>query len=439
MASNREISGPGLEPACLAKARIGVAAGLAVVALCLSPVPSAAQMLDNYIPTNLSGYDVDPGVTVTSRLRPQYASPGIRLGDVIVRPQITESIGYDAVPVSGQRGGSTIVGTDASVRAETQWSRHQLGMGVSVQDIRYLDLPRQSYTNWIIGIGGSYDIGRDTLSAQYTHFSLNQLPTGIDNTGLLQPQPYTTDAAKISYKTQLGPWTFIPSLLVAATRFADVTNPDGSIRTGAVLDRNVETASLETLYSFAPQRSAVLVVRGTTAQYLGGQPRRNYNDISVLGGLDYSTSGSFRYRALAGYQVRTYENRAFQNNSSPIVEASVIWTPTGLTTVTGTAIYRIEDANEDTFIGYRYTQARVVVDHEYLRNVLLQGLASVQSAEYFQSGARQTVYSAGASVTWLLNRNVGLTGSYGYSSSQDSSQAQSYSRNIMLLQLRLAL
>lgn len=417
----------------------GTAAWLPLVALCIGSVPASAQILENYIPTNLPGYDVSPGVTVISRARPLYDTPGIRLGEVIVRPQVSESFGYDSVPVAGLKSGSSLLVTEGSVLADTQWSRNHIGLGASVYDVRYLSLPRQSYTNWIIGISGSYDIGQDTVSAGYTHYSLNQLPTGIDNTGLQQPQPYETDEILVGYKTSHGPWTFVPTFRVAATRFSNVVNADGSVQTGTTLDRNVETASLETLYDFAAQRSIAFVVRETSAQYLGGQPRRNYNDLAVLAGLDSGPEGVFRYRALAGYEFRNYDSAAFQSHSSPIVEASVIWTPTGLTTVTGGVIYRIEDANEDTFVGYQYTQARLVVDHEYLRNVLLQGRVSVQNASYFQSSTRQTLYNVGASVTWLINRNMRLTASYDFSDSQQNTAPGSYTRNIMLLQLRFGL
>lgn len=419
--------------------RFAGAAGVVVIALCVGPAPASAQILEHYLPTNLLGYDVNPGVTVLSRLRPLYDTPGVRVGDVMVRPQVSESFGYDSKPVPGQRGGSSLLVTDGSVLAETQWSRHRIGLLASVYDVQYLNLPRQSYTNWTVGISGGYDIGRGTISAGYTHYNLNQLPTGIDNVGIQQPQPYHTDEVRVGYKGSDGPWTFIPAFIAAATRFSTVTNPDGSVQTGANLDRNLQTASLETHYDIAAQRSLVFVVRNTSAQYLGGQPKRNYNDFAVLTGLDSGPEGVFRYRGLVGYEFRNYENAAYKSHSAPIVEASVIWSASGLTTVTGSAIYRIEDANEDAYVGYQYTQARLAVDHEYLRNVLLHGHVSVQNANYFQSPTQQTLYNVGGGITWLINRNMRLTASYDFSDVRQNTAPGNYIRNVALLRIRFGL
>ena len=49
-----------------------------------------------------------------------------------------------------------------------------------------------------------------------------------------------------------------------------------------------------------------------------------------------------------------------------------------MTTVTATLTRSIEDAAQEGIVGYTYTRARLVLDHEYLRNVLLQASASVQ-------------------------------------------------------------
>ncbi len=412
---------------------------LVLFAVWMWPRASCAQILEKYIPTNITGFDVNPGVTVISRLRPEYDAPGIRVGEVVFRPQVLESVGYDTAPVPGQNGGSSLVISQAKVTADTQWSRNHLGVGASVYDVRYLSLPLQSYTNWNVGINGSYDIGRDTILAEYAHYNLNQLPTGVGSVGLQQPQPYQSDEATIGYRSLHGPWTFVPTFRVDAIRYSNLVNPDGTVQTGNASDRNVETASLETLYEVATQRSIVFVVRETSAQYLNGQPRRNYNDLAVLAGLDFGAEGVFRYRALAGYEFRNYENAAYKSHAAPIVEGSVIWTATGLTTVTGSVIYRIEDANEDAFLGYQYTRLRLGIDHEYLRNVLLQGYISVENANYLQSSTHQTLYDAGIGVTWLLNRNVRLTASYDFSYTQQNAAPGNYARNIMLLQLRFGL
>jgi hypothetical protein len=74
----------------------------------------------------------------------------------------------------------------------------------------------------------------------------------------------------------------------------------------------------------------------------------------------------------------------------------------------------VQDPIESGSSGYTYTSAQLQVDHELRRNILLQGLAGFTNASYFQQGGNQNEFSVGANATWLINRNMRLTGSYQY-------------------------
>jgi hypothetical protein len=130
----------------------------------------------------------------------------------------------------------------------------------------------------------------------------------------------------------------------------------------------------------------------------------------------------------------------FQSHSSPIAEATVIWTPSGLTSVTAGLSHHIEDANEQSHTGYNYTQAHIVVDHEYLRNVLLSGQVWIANANYLSSNDQQTLYGVDAGATYLLNRSLRLSFSYDYSVSRSSGSSNiNYDRNLMLVRLKVAM
>lgn len=108
--------------------------------------------------------------------------------------------------------------------------------------------------------------------------------------------------------------------------------------------------------------------------------------------------------------------------------------------MTASVLRRIEDANELIQTGYTYTQASLVVDHEYLRNVLLQGRVWVDNANYLQTNDTQTLYGIGMSVTYILNRNLRLTASYDFTGAvQNAPLASDYNRNVFLLQLKVAI
>ncbi len=80
------------------------------------------------------------------------------------------------------------------------------------------------------------------------------------------------------------------------------------------------------------------------------------------------------------------------------------------------------------------------MDHEYRRNIVLSGYGDVQHAVYLESPNYETYYGAGASVTWLLNRNVRLTASDDVTQREASANfGTSFFQNVTLLQIRLGL
>jgi len=412
--------------------------------------PAAAQVLDQYLPPNIPGYATELGVTVQSRLRPDYEPLGIRAGSVIIRPNMSESLGYnDNALGTTQSHGSMEAETQATLAANTDWNRNGLSAYFNVDDLHYPEQPSQNQTNWIAGVGGFYEFGRDRLELGYTHFNLNQGPTAIDSFSLQLPVTYRVDDVRASYTTQFGRFSVTPNAEFSYYNF-DNTVVGGQPFSQQFRNRDMIQGGLTTRYEFSAQRNAVLVVRGYDTRYITpqiGQPKRDNSGFAVLGGIEYLWSGALRFRALVGYEQREYTSSAYKTQTAPVAEASVIWTPTELTTVTGTLSRIIEDAADETVTGYTYTTFRGVVDHELLRNVLLQGHAGVQAADYQQGGGTQTIYNVGVNATWLLNRNLQLRASYDYTNSSSSGTTAAtngpnsgdYNSNIYLLTLGVAL
>ena len=124
-------------------------------------------------------------------------------------------------------------------------------------------------------------------------------------------------------------------------------------------------------------------------------------------------------------------------------------TPTGLTTITGMVARYIEDSASDATVGHTETAVKLVVDHELLRNVLLNATASFYTDSYQQNQGNQSYVMLGAGITWLVKRHIRLVGRYEFASRQsNASNAElgmgqiyggSYSENRFLLQLKFGL
>jgi hypothetical protein len=428
---------------------------LATVLSIAIAAPASAQRIDEYLNPAVPGFNVDPGVTVESRLRPEYDYQGLRLGSFIFHSEVAESVGYETnVTATQPAHGSGFLDTSATAQALSDWGSDSLGAAVSINNNLYFDQPRQNDTNWTAALGGSHDFGSDTLYVAYAHLNLNETPSDLGVPQLDAPITYRVDTGRISYKAVFGKGAITPGLEV--TNFSyDNGSVDGVPYNQSYRDRVVITPSAIASYQFDSQRTALGIVRYANAQYTQlqeGQSTLNFNDVSVLGGINYDTGGLVRLRLLLGYEARFFASNQYKNIDAPIVEASAVWTPTGLTTVTGTIARYIQESATENAVGYIESVLKLSVDHEFLPNVLFNVTGAAVKDVYSQSEGQQTFYIAGGRVTWLLNNHLRLAAEYNFSSRQSPGGPNTgggvsntqifagyYSDNRFLIQLRIGL
>jgi hypothetical protein len=424
--------------------------GLAIaafIACALAYSSVRAELLSTYFPTGVPGYGTAPGVTVLSRARPEFDPLGIRAGSFMLHPKLDEGLGYDSNVFGGaSKRGSWIVGTHPSLLIGSDWSRDSLGGYVGIDDSRYLDQPRQSRTNWTASLGGSLAVGRDQLTLAASHFALHQDRTELDALPSDSPVGYQVDDVRAAYTIALDRIAVTPSLAFSAYRY-DSTTILGAAAPQLYRDRDVVQGAVTTRYELAPQRNLLLVVRALGTRYVApqlGAPTRNSTGYQALVGLSDDADAVWRYRVLLGWEVRNFAASQYSAHASPIAEAALIWSPSGLTTVTATLTRSIEDAAQEGIAGYTYTSARLVADHELQRNVLLQVSAGMQHADFLQGGGQATGVSLGGGITWLLNRQMRLSATYDFTDQRGSSNPTllttgSYTRSIGLLTWRLGM
>ncbi len=425
----------------------------AIVIMAAAPVSHAQQLLDQIITPNISGLAVEPGVTVLSRQRPEYDSIGIRLGEFTIRPELRETVGFDD-NVLGQPShrGSAVIETNARVGAFYDHSDTTAFAALSVDNNRFPEQNQQNYTNYTASIGGSHQFGRDTLIASYQHLNLNQTVRDLDVPQLNQALAFRVDSARVAYHAVFNRVFVEPAILVSKYGFDNGTAA-GQPYVQTYRDRVVVQPSVTAGYELAPRRNLVVVVRDAVASYTNQgsfTPRRDYNDIAVLGGLDFDTGSVFRYRLLAGYESRSFSSSQLKTIQAPIVEAEVVWNPDALTTVTATASRRIQDSADETTVGVTSTDLGLRVDHELLRNVLLRASANAFLDDYSRGQGSQQLFTAGTGATWLLNRTMQLGLNYDFTRRVTNGAGnlgvitgqqlgRNFSENRILLQLRFAL
>ncbi len=425
--------------------------GLAAVVLMAMVTPAGAQRLDTYFPEGVPGYDTARGVTVLTRIRPLYDPPGISAGGWTFHPAWEEGGGYNTnVLGSTHPAGSWGITTRPSLLVSSNASRDSLAAYAGMDDIRTPNLPAQGQTNWTASLGGGMDIGRDRLTLAAAHLSLHQARTEIDAIASDTPVAYQVNDLRTSYSIGLVRASITPDLSFSQYRY-DATTILGAPSPQGYRNRDIGRGGITYRYELAPGRNLVFVGRATQTTYTqpqAGSPSRNSTGYELLAGIDDDYDGVWRARLLLGWEIRDFAAAQYATHSAPIAEAGLIWTPNGLTTVTATLTQSIEDAAQEGTAGYTYTTAKLRLDHEYLRNVLLHASAGAQRAVFTQGGGTQNGVTLGAGITWLMNRNLRLSADYAFNAQQGAPNTQpgaqsgssgNYNGNIVLIALRFAM
>ena len=410
---------------------------------------AAAAWLDTLFPPGVPGYRAEPGVTVVSRLRPETVPEGVQAGAFTLHPVWEQSIGYDDNVLGGPSPlGSWVVGTRPSLLAASDWSRNALGFYAAADNRSDLNAPAQSRTNWTASLGGGLDIGRDRLTLAVAHIDGHEDRTDLDALPSDRPIAFQVNDVRASYAWLSGRWTVTPNVDASSWHY-DPTSILGVPASQAYRDRTVLLGGTTVSYELSPQRTLVVVIRATGQDYTQPTPGAaslNSTGFQALAGVDYADDAVWRYRLLLGAEHRDFAAAAtYPARTAGIAEGEIAWMPSGLTTVIGSITRSMEDAAQEGVAGLTLTTARLTLDHELRRDLLLHASAGLQHADFLQGGPPQTSYALGVGATWLMNRRVQLSATYAFTAQQGGSGTAAaplsgdYTRGLALLTLRFGL
>jgi hypothetical protein len=406
-----------------------------------------AQLLMSLFPEGVPGYGTEQGVTVQSRSRPDYDPLGLHAGTWTIRPLLNESFGYDnnLFGAPSHRGSWEIV-TAPSVQMSTEGSTGSAGLFFSGNDTRYLGQPSQNRTDGKVFLGGTLDLGRDKLTAGAGYLSQYEDRTALDALPSDRPVAFMVENLRLSYAADFAPFTLTPAIDLNRWRF-DNTTILGVPVSQAPRDRTTGQAGLTIRYEWMSGRNLLLVTRFEDTHYdhpVAGAPSNNSTAWQTLAGIDYDNDSVWRYRLLGGIEYRQFAASGVGSETTPIVEVEVTWLPSGQTTVRATATREVEDAAQTGLSTFTYTSAQLTIDHEFLRNLLLNASAAARYASFYQTGGRQLGLSVGVGATWLINRTLRLSLASDFTDLRNahlpaSSVAGDYTRTLTMLTLRAGL
>jgi hypothetical protein len=364
---------------------------------------------------------VDPNVTVTQRPRPDYDPLGIRAGSFLVFPELgvngvySDNVGFDE---DDEESDFALV-VQPSVEFVSQWSRHLLqleaGSNISIQ----LEESDEDYQDLFAVGSGRVDVSRQTNVVANAQARL-------DHEGRDDPEDGGGDELTDIYRFggglavnhQVNRLGFTVGGDVLRSVFDDDDEEDRNA--------NVYDLLLRTSYEVSPRLD--MFVEG---RYNVEDRDDNVDDNGIerdtdgyearLGaGVDL-TSVLFG-EAFAGYRVQRFEEDTFDDETGLSFGIDLNWNPTLLTSVGFFGQRDFRPTDEGGAASNFRTEFGVTIDHEVLRNVIINGEASYQNDDFRGDDREDDSFLVGGGVTVWLNRNLSVNAGYDYSE-RDSNQA----------------
>jgi hypothetical protein len=435
----------------LALASGSAEAQLAVFTDPLVPVPPLPQ--GPSVPATPQGGFLAQGMSVTERTRPEVDPLGVRFGDFFFFPraELDEAWNDNIFATNTNPTSAFITVLAPSFDLKSNLPRNAINLSAGGSFFRYDSHTALNSDNGYGDLNGRLDVDN-------THYFTGDLRAERSHIDVGAPQVPGNAATPLFFNDENATIGFsqyrlrIGYDLTATARREDyeaVPVVGGGFIGESQLNNWTYEGAVRPYYEFQP---------GYQAYFRGAVNKRDFdhaqgNGVPTLTSTGYrldvggriDLTGVTYIDAYVGYVAQNYEASTFGTISGVDFGANVIWNATQLTSVSFKTSRTVADVNTAVLTGtaatsspgYLETAAAINVDHELLRNLLLNGNVGYVNDDYQNITRSDNYYSAGAGVKYLLIRNLYLGGTYTWQrlKSNGASEATPYDRNIIMLRI----
>jgi hypothetical protein len=403
------------------------------------PVPSGPQA------PAPPGQPTYPSQTVTQRPRPELDPLGLRYGDFFwfPRAELDEAYNSNIFATPSSTIADFITTLQPSFDLLSSFPRNALNLHGGAAAQFYTSHSGQNTQDGYIGTDGRLDLDPGSAlyaSAQAAHLHVPRTSTNSPGNAA-EPVTYWTYTANAGYRQTGLRLGYQADIAVQNTQYNGVPAIGGGILPQSASDTTISQAALRGSYELVPDYLSYIRVAGNLTDYthtVPGGVRFNSTGYRADLGLQILPRHILSGEIYAGYLSQIYSASGLGSISGFDAGGRLVYNVTRLTTATFTGLRRVVPSNPTigtTGTSYLATIVGANVDHELLRNLLLNGSAGYENDTYLGVSRTDNIFSVGAGFKYLLDRNLYLGGSYSYQQRNSTTAGSSYTQNILMLRL----
>ncbi len=381
---------------------------------------------------NIDNFSRNRNTSVQQRPRPDYEAPGVRAGAFLVYPRLELSGEFnDNIYATGTgEVDDTILHIRPELAIESNWSQNFLSAYARASLNRYTDNTDENTEEYGFGGTGRVDVNRQSnigFGAEYlSSFEPRTAPSAPRNA--VEPTALDTAQAYVSASRSAG---YVKLSGRADWRMFDYE--DGRTGLGTIIeqdnrDREVVSLSGRVDFAVSPDTAFFFQATGNQRSYDVAstplEPNRDSNGAEYLFGANFELSAVVRGEIAAGYIEQSFDEVAFDDVDGFGARAQLEWFPTELTTINIAAGRTVEDTPVATVGAYVSNTASLGIDHELLRNVILNARVTWGRDDYQGVDREDTRIGANIGGTYLINRNLGVNATWSTLDTQSDGAAR---------------
>ncbi len=357
--------------------------------------------------------------TVLNRARPAFDPIGIRRGVFWLFPSLDVRGGYNDNIYAEDRSrvGDFITQITPQVLLRSDWNRHAVVFDANTEIGRYLDNGSEDYEDYLVRGRGLLDITRhQRLEVELSHARLHEYRGSPDDFTGREPTVYRNSLIASNYVAEFGRVALQFRGSVRALSYDNTRSELGNLIDNSDRDRDVYLGGGRVQYEFSPRLSVFLesdvITRRYDTRFDRFGVRRDADGYDIVAGAEFDLNGLIFGNFALGHAVESFDDPRFGRETGIIYRGQIMWSPTGLTTITGDIGRAMETTTLRDSSGRFQRNFGLTIDHELLRNLLLRARGKYLVHEFHNNNRRDDNHIFTFSATYLMNRYARLSVQY---------------------------
>jgi hypothetical protein len=377
---------------------------------------------------------------------------GLRISSFIVKPSVEINRGVDSNPSRGASGAAAgYTEVLPALKLQSNWSRHEYSLDLRGSYSQYDKDASLNRPMFDAKSSSRIDVSNDTRINTESRFYLSTDYPGSPNL----PVDFAKLPVFYSYGTTVGVTQRFNHLELSVKGSSDRTQyestqlVDGSTSSNTDRNYNQYGGAARVSYEVFPGVKPFVELGGDVRKHDLKVDRdgfeRDSRALVPRAGTTFDIAQKLKGELSVGYMMRKFEDRDLSDLNGIVADASLVWTASGLTTVTLTATSRAEETVLPAVSGALRRDIGVQVDHALRRWLMWTVRAGYGLDDYRSTPCECSAFlhridnrtSLGTALVYKFNREVSLKGEYRYDQLRSNTAGADYDANVFLVGLKL--